>query len=465
MRPLLTMTAAVCLAGLHPAAQRPAATEPADSLQKWLADRAVALRSIDPTDEDFRDLEPLAAAIGQARVVQLGEPSHGAGSSFAAKARLIKFLHRRLGFDVIVWESGFYDVRLAQRAMRAGENAVTAAQRGILAVWSNAVEARPLFEHVRASQDTARPIDMAGIDFQISAGGTEQAFVAELRAFAAKLPDPTRRQQAEAAVEQTIAAHARVTSRQHRPTAADFEAFQTTSGGLLAAIDRDRTAFDAVHGAREVAFIVRALDNARARSTHAASRQRLEALPEAQRISAAWNFRDTRMAENLRWLLDEEYPRRKVIVWAHNAHVMNGYFAPSWAAVHGEMPPDGMMSAGVSVAGRLKDGVYTIALTTYEGDEAWANGQRRGPIAPAPPGSLETRLHALAKPFVFLDLRAARRDGHPMRTPQTLRISGYGPPTGIYGNDRVPDLTQAFDGVLFIDRMLPATTICQGGCP
>jgi hypothetical protein len=39
------------------------------------------------------------------------------------------------------------------------------------------------------------------------------------------------------------------------------------------------------------------------------------------------------------------------------------------------------------------------------------------------------------------------------------------PVTGPYGNDRVPDLTTAFDGVLFIDRMLPATMICQGRCP
>jgi erythromycin esterase len=459
------MTTVICLTGLQPAAQAPAAPGPADSLQKWIATQAVAIRSIDPNDEDFSDLEPLAAAIGPARVVQLGEPSHGAGSSFAAKARLIKFLHRRLGFDVIAWESGFYDVRLTQRAMRVGENAVTAAQRGILTVWSNAVEARPLFEYVRASQSTARPIDMAGIDLQISAGGTEQAFVAELRAFAAKLADPTHRQQTEAVVEQTIAAHARVDSRQNRPTAADFEEFHTTSARLLAAINRNRAAFDTVHGAREVAFIVRALENVRSRVTSASNRLRLEAVPEAQRTSAGWNLRDAMMGENLRWLLDEEYPRRKVIVWAHNAHIMNGYFAPNWAAVQAEMPPNGMMSAGVSVAGRLKDGVYTIALTTYEGDEAWANGQRRGPIAPAAPGSFESRLHALAKPYVFLDLRPARRDGHPMRTPQSLRISGYGPPTGPYGNDRVPDLTEAFDGILFIDRMLPATTICQGRCP
>jgi hypothetical protein len=46
-----------------------------------------------------------------------------------------------------------------------------------------------------------------------------------------------------------------------------------------------------------------------------------------------------------------------------------------------------------------------------------------------------------------------------MHTPQSLRLSGYGKPTSDYGNDTVPDLTKAFDAVLFIDRMAPATRI------
>jgi hypothetical protein len=37
--------------------------------------KARPIRSIDPSDEDYSDLEPLADAIGDARVVQLGEPS------------------------------------------------------------------------------------------------------------------------------------------------------------------------------------------------------------------------------------------------------------------------------------------------------------------------------------------------------------------------------------------------------
>src|SRR5262245_57214996 len=43
----------------------------------WLKKHVVPLRSIKPDDEDFSDLEPIRKAIGDARIVQLGEQSHG----------------------------------------------------------------------------------------------------------------------------------------------------------------------------------------------------------------------------------------------------------------------------------------------------------------------------------------------------------------------------------------------------
>src|SRR5690348_3875653 len=71
----------------------------ADRLQDWLSANAIPVRNADALDEDWRDLEPLADRIRDARIVQLGEPSHGAGSAFAAKVRLVKFLHQRMDFD------------------------------------------------------------------------------------------------------------------------------------------------------------------------------------------------------------------------------------------------------------------------------------------------------------------------------------------------------------------------------
>jgi len=53
----------------------------------WLKEHAIALRSINPIDEDFSDLEPLRKTIGDVRIVQLGEQSHGDGATFHAKGR------------------------------------------------------------------------------------------------------------------------------------------------------------------------------------------------------------------------------------------------------------------------------------------------------------------------------------------------------------------------------------------
>ncbi|HEY1877937.1 MAG TPA: erythromycin esterase family protein, partial [Rhizomicrobium sp.] len=153
-----------------------------DALQTWLAEHVSPIRANDATDEDYSDLEPLGDAIGAARVVQLGEPSHGAGSCFAAKARIVKYLHQRRGFDVLIWESGLYDVALAQAGMRGTDDAMTAARRGVFTLWSMAAEVKPLFDYIKASQPMVRPLEMAGFDMQVTADGSTERFADDLRA-------------------------------------------------------------------------------------------------------------------------------------------------------------------------------------------------------------------------------------------------------------------------------------------
>jgi len=63
----------------------------------YLKKHAIPVRSIDAEDGNFADLEPLREVIGSRRVVMLGESTHGDGATFAAKSRLIKFLHERMG--------------------------------------------------------------------------------------------------------------------------------------------------------------------------------------------------------------------------------------------------------------------------------------------------------------------------------------------------------------------------------
>jgi erythromycin esterase-like protein len=106
------------------AAERaPVATDPEVA---WLQAHAIPLRATPPDPDDFADLEPLRETLGRARIVVLGEGSHGEGTTFAVKTRLVRFLHQRLGYDVLAFESGFYDCWKAWQRIEAGEDAAAA---------------------------------------------------------------------------------------------------------------------------------------------------------------------------------------------------------------------------------------------------------------------------------------------------------------------------------------------------
>jgi erythromycin esterase len=323
---------------------------------------------------------------------------------------------------------------------------------------------RPLFEYARATLTTSRPLAMAGFDIQASAPKTHEKLETEIRSFFDAVRDPALRDSGGKLANQLLTAFQNARARgEPKSVRRDLDDLGRAAEQLDALMVRRHSDLAEVHAPLDIELMQRLIANIKASGTSAWHRSCCETPTGAALIqlqTAEWNRRDIQMATNLRWLLEKHYPGRKVVVWAHNAHLMRAHFAADWQGVHAKPQLDGMTPMGALIGQWLKDDVYTIALTTYEGEEAWANGQRRGSISPAPVGSLEARLHALGKPNLLIDLRAARRiRSHPLRTPTTLRVSGYGQPTGKYGNEPVGDVTQVFDGVLFIDRMEPATRL------
>ncbi len=417
--------------------------KPRDPTQAWLEMRAVRVNEIGAADNNFSDLEPLADAIGSAQMVQLGEPSHGAGSAFAAKARIVEFLHQRLGFDVLIWESGLYDVALVQAAMRSLDDGVTAARRGIFALWSEAAEVRPLFEFIKASQATIRPLEVAGFDLQVTADGTRERFAEDLRMFAAAPREHGLRERLVSLAGKAIAARERLfASKFANPL--DLEGLTEAAKDLRAMIAARRKDFESVRSVLEIAFMERAIENMRA---DAAMRFESARSPTTTQREGR---RDALNATNLRWLLEERYAGRKAVVWAHNVHVMNAYYAPGFHEVHLEPQPGDMKPMGVFLKEWLGDKVYTLGMTAFEGQEGFATGGSTSLIQPAPDGSLEARLHALGFRYAFVDLRGARKDG---QNPSRISLSVRTPKFEV---NAISDIRHVYDGIFFIDRMLAA---------
>ena len=456
-----------------------------DALQRWIEQSAVTINGGPDRDWIARDTERLIAAIGNARIVMLGEPSHGAGAAFAAKVRLVRLLHERLGFDVLVWESGFIDLERTEAGLRGDLDPVEAAQRGILKIWSASAECKPLFAYAKTGHSGVRPLTMAGFDMQLTAPGTLDYFAGELRAFVGKLSSKTR-SRAEALADSVLSHFGRlnryiealatkagelghagiITGAAQgaaiqawdktegdalRPVAADLDRLDEAAGALLQLLRGSDDNAASVPAGR-AGFMIRAITSLEGYGANLLETYGKHSAEEAAQYSlTSENRRDRINAENLRWLIDKAYAGRKIMVWAHNAHVMNAWYGRGFDSVSFEPLIDGMKPMGVWLAGWYGDALYKIGFTTYDGSDGWIGGPPE-PVPPALPASLEERLHRMGVPEVLLPLHTAGGLRSLPGTTVSMRIPKY--KTEVIPNSALP-----FDALYFIDTMKPATLI------
>ena len=66
-------------------------------IKSFVTENRVDIRTISPDSTNFSEFEAIGKAIGDSRVVMLGEQDHGDAPTFLAKTKLIKYLHEKWG--------------------------------------------------------------------------------------------------------------------------------------------------------------------------------------------------------------------------------------------------------------------------------------------------------------------------------------------------------------------------------
>ncbi|HWM89273.1 MAG TPA: erythromycin esterase family protein [Thermoanaerobaculia bacterium] len=403
---------------------------------RWVAEHAVAVRSIDPADEDFSDLMPLVQVIGKARVVQLGEATHGDGATFLAKGRLIRFLHQVMGFDVLAWESGFFDVRRLDAALRGGLPSAEAARRGLYLAWQNQ-ETMATLEYVRASQGTDRPIDVVGFDCRVSRDESRaELFPKMVFDFFDRL-DPSLISKNEREDFTTMSVGLLPADYYYKPGLRSFN--RELPRRLVETIDRRRAELVVHFPPREIDYVRQSLVSFLAMD---------RALGPGDKPAFSQGYtRDTAMAENLLWWLNGPLKERKVVVWAHNYHVMNDLYlrtaSPGVAPVREAKSPIEGGPMGRFLKDELGSDLYTIGFDSHGGSTLGEEGKD----VPVVPGFLETLLHAAGLPLLFLDLSRLPTD-HWLRSPLTGSFYFHEP--------HPANWSRVFDGIFFVDTQKPA---------
>ncbi len=398
---------------------------------RWLADSAQPLATLEG-GASLADLASLRAIVGDARIVGLGEATHGSHEFFAFKRRALEYLVSELGFTDFAMETDWTQALTVNEWVEHGRGDLEGALRNLAGLWRTE-EYRGLLEWMRAwnaDPTHTRKVRFHGLDL-----GQPALTARRLQEYLTRV---------DAEVADSVAPVITALGGGGKIEEGDLD-------GLLSVFDELRDDFVADSSAEEWAL----------------HRQHVTILGQAwlqrQRPGhEGTSWRDRCMADNARWILRQGGPDARLAISAHNGHVSR----TGLTEVEGYGTIESIGRALTADARTVKDENLAMVVigTAFArgGFHAYGQGLRAFTVGAPRADSREAACLAAGLSLALLDLRTAPADG-PVRAwldePRALRFVGgqFDEAWPAQGNDVQPSrLAAEFDALFFVAEVTPS---------
>src|SRR6202035_1560711 len=410
-----------------------AAVEPQpapDEVVSWMRNQALPLVTTE-AEQGFADMEPLKELIGSARIVAVGEATHGTREFFQLKHRLLEFLVSEMGFTVFGIEANWPESLAVDDYVVNGVGDPARALAGLYFWTWDTEEVLDMIRWMRrynADPRHEKKVHFQGFDMQFPrvAAGVVAAYLARV--------DPPYAHEVEG-----LLAPLGDKGREPEKDPKKKAAFQAGLAALLARCDEKKAEYSALSSAAEWTLV----------RQHA--NVLVQALSEETAVGSDPSaLRDRAMAANVGWILDQQPPGTRMMLWAHNGHV--------------NLANDGDFGQpmGKHLRQRFGDDYLALGFVCDQGSFQpidWTAAERQAKVlaeftlGPSPPAGVGAAFARTGLPLFVLDLRRLPPGPvaswfsslHPMRETGAVFTSeaGMTPPT---------TLTDRFDAVIFVGK-------------
>lgn len=408
---------------------------------QWLEENAIPLKGVE-AEQGFEDMQPLKQIIGDARLVALGEATHGTREFFQSKHRMLEFLVTELGFSVFGIEATMPEGFDVNEYVLRGKGDPEKALAGLYFWTWNTEEVLEMIRWMRrynTDPNHTKKVKFYGFDMQsgtralkvlenyLNEVDRKAAGVLSENASLSPIRSPyTSQDFADISEEEKRRALEVITS-----TIRDLDA---SKGEYIAQTGEEDWEIAQLHAKILTQYI------------------QSNILSDNRAAGSA--IRDSSMAANIHWIMEHEGPDAKMVIWAHNYHVSTGKTGTVASMGHHlrEMYGKDMVIFGFAF--------HQGSFQAIEMPFGSGRGLRPFHVKPLAEQSLDATLGATGLPYAAIDLQGLPEAGYVAEwfaEPHKTRSFGAGfspqAASSFSQAQRVPEL---YDALLFVDETTAA---------
>lgn len=401
------------------------------SIKEYILKNAKTITSIYPNDTNFTDLEILRKTIGTKRIVMLGELYHGDGTSVQAKTRLIKFLHERMGFNVLVFESDFFSLNDGWQLYEDGGISLDSLiYLSIYPLWTKCSQFQWLTSYVNQSKAEQKLV-LSGMDFRGYTGYSIRYLYKAIDSFLRLENIPFVKN--EKAYSDYCSLLKQAPALVEGRSKTDMNKLLNYTNNILAQLQlleiKDSFYIKVLQGQVQLFKMAKYYKY------------------DSSYILTKKNYplHDFQMAENLKWLVRSKYTNEKIIVWAHNTHIAKG------TAINANGIDYNSMGDYFTQDTSLLNQTYIIGFTSFSGKGRLILGNVSPEIVTKPDkNSIENWMHTSGIAYNFVDFSNLNNSN--------IKSEPFYMKTYI-NTEKKLDWCKYYDGVFFIDKMRPCESV------